>query len=270
MKYRRRRRGGAPQRRRPRSSTLVRGRSARSPRRSRKYDVGAVLPAMGYIGRSARRDGEDHRRRRGRPRGDRHTHRPAPGDRRSASRRCACATTSMCCPTRRRSSTCSRRCSGLTTGADAVDGTGRGRAGWQRAAPARRRRHVRGDVRGVPRGRRAGRRYRRRRLAGGRHPRQRAAGRPHPPAAGGGRRLGAPDAARRLRCGEPGPDRVPAPGHDRRRVLRTRHGASGRNGAHAREGPRPTIPRSPIRRSSSVRTTTSRRPTASRPTAATR
>ena len=48
MKYRRRRRRGAAATAPPRSSTRDRGRSARSRRRYDKYDVGAVLPAMGY------------------------------------------------------------------------------------------------------------------------------------------------------------------------------------------------------------------------------
>ena len=75
----------------------------------------------------------------------------------------------------------------------------------------------------------------------------------HP--AGGGREDGLPDAARRLRRREPGTDRLPAAGHDRRRLLRARDGAAGGHGAHADPGPteRPRLPQA--RRSSSAPST---------------
>ena len=93
-------------------------------------------------------------------------------------------------------------------------------------------------------GRGADRRHRRLGVGGRRHPRQRSAGRTDPAAAGGRERRRASDAARRLRCREPGPDRVPAPGHDRRRLLRTRDGAPGRHDPDAHPCARPRIPRS--------------------------
>ena len=84
-------------------------------------------------------------------------------------------------------------------------------------------------------------RHRRGRMGGRGHPRQRATGRPDPAAAGGGRRRVAPDAPRRLRGREPGPDRVPAAGHDRRRLLRAGDGSPGGHRAHADPGA-PTTP----------------------------
>ena len=98
-----------------------------------------------------------------------------------------------------------------------------------------------------PLGGRGHRRHRDGRLGGRRHARQRPAGRPDPPAAGGREAVGAPDAARRLRRREPGADRLPAPGHDRRRLLRARDGAAGRDRphAHARATRRPGV-REPV------------------------
>ena len=115
-------------------------------------------------------------------------------------------------------------------------GTGRHRARRQRLAPPRRGGHVRGDVPGLARGRGADRRHRRRGVGGRRHARQRPAGRQDPAPAGGREGRRAPDAARRVRRGEPGPDRLPVAGDDRGRVLRTRDGAAGRDhpDAHAR------------------------------------
>ena len=160
----------------PRSSTRDRGRSARSTRRSAKYDVGPVLPAMGYSeGQLAEMEKIidaadvdlvvigtpiDLRAR------DRHPQAGGAGALRP------------------------RGPAGL------ADAAGRARAGprsgpperapmervvvalgGQRAAAPRRRGHLRGDVPGSRAGRRADRRHRRRRLGGRRHPRQRAAGR---------------------------------------------------------------------------------------------
>ena len=109
--------------------------------------------------------------------------------------------------------------------------------------------------RAARRRRRADRRHRGRRVGGRRSPTataRRWAGsccsrRPPPTSV-------QPDAARRVRRREPGADRLPAAGHDRRRLLRARHGATGRDGAHAHAGAGATTRRSPTRRSSWGRT----------------
>src|SRR5205814_10168535 len=75
-------------------------------------------------------------------------------------------------------------------------------------------------------------------------PRERPPGGPDPDPAGGGREAGPPDAAGRLRGRVSGPDRIPAPGHDRRRALRARDGTTRRHApvAHPRPPERPRVP----------------------------
>ncbi len=132
----------------------------------------------------------------------------------------------------------------VSVGRGGGDGTRRGGARRQRPAPPRGGRHLRRDVSSCPRRRGADRRHRGRGLGGRRHARERSAGRPDPDPAGGGGQDRVADAAGRLRRGEPGPDRLPAAGDDRRRVLRARDGASRGDGpvAHARPAPGPRVP----------------------------
>ena len=261
----RRRRGGrrAQRRRRDRrpASVGVRHdrRDVREVRRRRR------AAGDGLQRRPARRDGEDHRRRRRGPRGDRHADRPAPRDRHPQARR------ARALRPRDPARFADPRRHPAPVPCVGERGTGRHRPGRQRAAPSRRRGHLRGDV-----PRRAGRGRARRRHRGGR-----LGGRASPTAtaprwAGSccsrrpRRTSGQPDAARRVRRREPGADRLPAPGHDRRRLLRAWDGATGRDRAHAHPGAGRRSGVRATRRSSSGRSTRSRRPEGSRRSAATR
>ena len=225
---------------RPRSSILVPGRSERSPRRSSEYDVGAVLPGDGLQRRPAGRDVEDHRRGRRRPRGDRHADRPAQGDRHPQARRAGALRPRRVARTRRSSPISWRRsCKGGSRGA--------GRRGPRRQRPAS----------AAARRTRYEEMYRAARAAAERIAEIAADGWEVVVTHGNGPQVGRiliqqEAAAKQVHpmpldvCGaeSQGPDRLPPPGHDRRRLLRARDGTARRDDpvAHPRPSERPGVP----------------------------